>query len=93
MLNARQNPVTLKLINIEPNNNNFASLEYVTQKWADKEIVENINGKFSEEFPAFFLKYKTHLHFSLLILLDQQQFIFSDLQPFYDEHNKQLNFL
>ncbi len=41
-----QNPVNLKIINVEFMPRNFDSLEYLTQQWIEKGIVRNINAEF-----------------------------------------------
>jgi len=51
-----QVPVTFKIINVEPNLENFLSLEGETQSWIQKGIVTNINKKFSEAVPEILSK-------------------------------------
>ncbi len=44
-------PIKLKIINVEANDQYFASLEAVTKKWAEKGVVNNIHGRFDEALP------------------------------------------
>ena len=76
-----QNPVTLKLINIEPNNKNFASLEYMTQKWSDIGIVKNFNNKFSEAIPRVLSEIQNAPAFFFIDPFGPTAVHFSDLQP------------
>lgn len=46
-----QDPVKFKIINIEPDYNNFASLEHFTKNWTQKGVVRNINKKFNDSVP------------------------------------------
>lgn len=43
-----KDPVFLKIINVEANKKNFASLQNITQEWENNGIVININKKFSD---------------------------------------------
>ncbi|MCY7346997.1 MAG: three-Cys-motif partner protein TcmP [Pyrinomonadaceae bacterium] len=54
-----RNPVTLKLINVEPDVKGegiFPLLEKATQKWVEKSIVENINKEFFSALPEIIAK-------------------------------------
>lgn len=44
-------PVTLKIINVEANDENFESLRNHTSPWAERGIVRNLHGKFSDMVP------------------------------------------
>ena len=80
-----QSPAIFKLINVEPKNENFSSLEYLTQNWVNKGIVKNFNKRFDEAIPeilsiiqnapAFFFVDPfgpTDVHFSHLRLILQR---------------------
>jgi three-Cys-motif partner protein len=43
-----QNPVNLRLVNIEPNKDNYISLKQHTKPWEEAGVVRNINGEFGE---------------------------------------------
>lgn len=45
------NPVTLRLINIESNRKNFASLSEATQEWTQRGIIMNERGRFGAVIP------------------------------------------
>ena len=76
-----QNPVTLKLINIEPNNKNFASLEYVTQEWVNKGVVKNLSEKFCEAVPRVLSEIQNAPAFFFIDPFGPTAVHFSDLQP------------
>ena len=44
-------PVTLRIINIEPDQETFNSLETATQNWKLKAIVENLSARFEDSIP------------------------------------------
>ena len=46
-----KDPVTLKIINVEADFENFKSLEYVMKSWEDRGIVTNINSEFQDAIP------------------------------------------
>ncbi|MCA1566553.1 MAG: three-Cys-motif partner protein TcmP [Acidobacteria bacterium] len=48
---AWKKPVTLKLINVEADPENYKSLCYITQSWESSGIVTNLLGKFGEAVP------------------------------------------
>jgi three-Cys-motif partner protein len=45
------NPVTLRLLNVESNRKNFASLSKVTQPWVTRGVVQNEKGQFGALVP------------------------------------------
>ena len=46
-----KDPVTLKIINVEADFENFKSLEYMMKSWEDRGIVTNINSEFQDAIP------------------------------------------
>lgn len=76
-----QNPVVLKLINVEPNNKNFSSLEYITQQWVDKGIVKNLNKKFSDAIPFVLSEIQDTPAFFFVDPFGPTAVHFSHLQP------------
>ncbi len=49
-------PVSLRIINVEPDLDTFNSLENATQDWKAKGIVENINSRFDDSIPTILTK-------------------------------------
>ena len=45
------NPISLKIINVEANKKNFNSLRHITQSWEKKGVVTNLNKKFNDAIP------------------------------------------
>lgn len=76
-----QNPVTLKLINIEPNNKNFSSLEYITQDWVNKGTVKNFNEKFIDAIPHILSEIRNAPAFFFVDPFGPTAVHFSHLQP------------
>ena len=76
-----QNPVTLNLINIEPNLKNFSSLEHITQEWVNKGIVKNFNEKFSDAVPHLLSEIGNAPAFFFIDPFGPTAIHFSHLQP------------
>lgn len=45
------NPVALKIINVEFNARNFESLQYMMRTWEERSVVTNINSQFDKAIP------------------------------------------
>ena len=76
-----QNPVILKLINVEPNQKNFSSLRNITEKWVNKGTVTNLNKKFSDAVPSLLSEIQNSPAFFFVDPFGPTAVHFSHLRP------------